>query len=316
MQDDRLVQMKLRKAVVLCVDETFLPYALFLADQLHQKEEGRDFDICLVSDAPLEIPAGFERLRLVLPSPVASADYDRLRVTHLARSAYLRLWAPHILADQYDRLIYLDSDMFVDAGGLSRLFEADMQDKPVAAVRDVQQWYRPLRTAKEFSASGQGFRKYLNSGLLLIDTSRYLAERVLERSLKIGLEHPEWVLHHDQSLLNLALAGEWAELSPVWNWQIPVKYPLFTDWAGARIVHFFGSQKPWNDPRGLCPERFRISYDLFLSRHFPEVAAPGPGGLNTLRSPRRMAWMVIRFLALRPRIMGYLAQFPDPYKTI
>lgn len=315
MQDGRLVQSKYRKAVVLCVDQKFLPYALFLADQIHQKEGERDFDICLLSDAPLSIPPGFERLRLVLPRPVSSADYGKLPVTHLARSAYLRLWVPHILSDQYDRLVYLDSDMFIDVGGLSRLLEVDMQDKPVAAVRDVQQWYRPNRTTEEFSASGQGFRKYLNSGLLLIDTSRYLSEKVLERSLTIGRKHPDWVVHHDQSLLNLALAGDWSELSPVWNWQVPVKFPLFTDWTGARILHFFGNQKPWSDPRGLCPERFRISYELFFSRHFPEIASRGPSTLNLLRSPRRMAWMAIRFLALRPRFLRYLAQFPDPYKT-
>jgi lipopolysaccharide biosynthesis glycosyltransferase len=304
-----------RKAVVFCADRKFLPFALFLANQLHQHEDDRDYDICIVSDTRLEIPPGFERLRLILPDPVSNQDYDRLQVSHLARSTYLRMWAPHLLARDYDRLIYLDSDMFMDVGGLSKLFDVDMAGKPVAAVLDVQQWYRPSRIVKEFDLSSQGFRKYFNAGFLLIDTARYLADRVLERALEIGSRHPDWILHHDQSLLNLSLAGDWTELSPVWNWQVPSKYPLFTDWSGARILHFFGGVKPWNDPKGLCPERIRLAYDLFLHRHFPGLGNPERTGAGVLRSYRRMAWMALRFLALRPRLLRYMARFPDPYQT-
>ncbi|WP_295078194.1 glycosyltransferase family 8 protein [Tabrizicola sp.] len=305
----------LRKAVVLCVDQQFLPYALFLANQLHQNEVDRDYDICLISDTRLKIPDEFERLRLILPEPVENQEYDKLHVSHLAKSTYLRMWAPRLLAKDYDRLIYLDSDMFIDVGGLSKLFEVDMRGKPLAAVLDVQQWYNPRRVVEEFSASNQGFKKYFNAGFLLIDISNYLSNQVLERALQIGSDSEKLIIHHDQSLLNLCLAGDWTELSPVWNWQLPSKYPLFTDWSGARILHFFGGVKPWNDPMRLCPERIRLAYELFLRQHFPEVIAIGAMGTNVLHSPRRMAWMALRFLALRPRILRYLSRFPNPYET-
>lgn len=308
-------KLALRKAVVLCVDQQFLPFALFLANQLHQNEVDRDYDICLISTSVLEIPQYFSGIRLVVPEPFASEEYNQLKVTHLARSAYLRMWAPHILAGAYDRIIYLDSDMFVDAGGLSDLFEVDMDGRPVAAVLDVQQWYRPNRKIKEFSISGQGFRKYFNSGFLLIDISTYLSSQVLERALEIAATRPDLVIHHDQSLLNLALDGNWTELSPVWNWQLPSKYPLFTDWTGARILHFFGGTKPWNDPKGLCPVRIRIAYESFLDRHFPELKTGNALEIDVLRSPRRMVWMALRFMAMRPRLLRYLSRFPNPYET-
>lgn len=314
MTEPQLPKASIRKAVVLCADQQFLPYALFLANQLHQKEDDRDYDICIISDTRLLIPDYFRRLDLVVPDPISNPDYIALRTTHLARSAYLRMWAPRVLGHLYDRLIYLDSDMFVDIGGLSDLFEIDMGGKPLAAVRDVQQWYRPTHTVDEFVYSNQKVTRYFNSGFLLIDTECYLSKRVLERAVQIGMAHPDWVLHHDQSLLNLALDGDWAELSPVWNWQIPSKYPLFTDWCGARILHFFGNQKPWNDASGNCPERIRLAYDAFLSRHFPQLAQKKPQA-NILGSYRRMAWMALRFLAMRPRILRYLARFPDIYEA-
>lgn len=78
-------------------------------------------------DDALTIPAGFEELRLNVPVPLVDPRYDRLAVSHLARSTYLRMWAPILLGQRYDRLLYLDSDIFADAGGLSRLFEVDMR---------------------------------------------------------------------------------------------------------------------------------------------------------------------------------------------
>lgn len=305
----------MRKAVVLCVDAQYLPYALFLARQFHQNEPRRDYDLCIVSDDALTIPAGFEELRLNVPVPLVDPRYDRLAVSHLARSTYLRMWAPILLGQRYDRLLYLDSDIFADAGGLSRLFEVDMRGKPLAAVLDVQQWYRPRRNVKEFVLAGRPLTRYFNGGLLLIDTARYQAERVLERALEIGEAHPEWILHHDQSLLNLALDGDWVELSPVWNWQWPWKYPLFTDWVGPRLLHFIGSNKPWDDPGGYCPERFVMAYTSFFETYFPNLLPLPTRRISVLRSPKRMAWLALRFLALRPALMRHVSRFADPYST-
>ncbi|MDO9638966.1 MAG: glycosyltransferase family 8 protein [Pseudotabrizicola sp.] len=303
-----------RNAVVFCVDAKYLPYALFLAQQLHQKEPLREYDICMVSDEPLRIPDAFADLNLKVPLPLESADYDGLKVTHLARSTYLRMWVPHILGLDYDRIIYLDSDIFADAAGLSRLFGLDMQGKAIAAVRDVQQWYRPRRNVKEFELAGRPLRPYFNGGFLMTDTARYREDLVLERALAIGEAHPEWILHHDQSLLNLALDGDWLELSPVWNWQWPWKYPLFTDWAGPRLLHFIGDKKPWNDPQGYCPRRFQMAYAAFFEQNFASPPVVAAQTVSVLHSKSRMLWLALRFLGLRGRLLRYLERFPDPYQ--
>ena len=303
-----------RKAVVFCVDANYLPYALFLASQLHQNEPSRDYDFCMVSDQDLTIPDEFAALGIKVPAPLMSPAYDGLLVSHLPRSAYLRLWVPHIIGQAYDRVLYLDSDIFADAAGLSRLFDIDLRGKSVAAVRDVQQWYRPRRNVKEFVLAGRPFRPYLNSGVLLIDTAKYREDRVLERALEIGAAHPEWIRHHDQSLLNLALDGDWVELSPVWNWQWPWKYPLFTDWVGPRLLHFIGEQKPWKDPQGLCPRRFQMAYADFFAQNFPMKPPVTAQTVSVLHSKRRLCWLALRFFGLRGRLLRYLDRFPDPYQ--
>lgn len=303
-----------RKAVVFCVDAAYFPFALFLADQLHRHDPGRDYDFCLASDMELRIPPGLEHLQIRMLPPLDDSDYAGLTVTHLARSTYLRLWVPQQVGADYDRVLYLDSDIFADAGGLSRLMDIDMRGKAIAAVLDVQQWYRTRRDVTEFRQAGRPGRKYFNGGILLIDTAAYARDRVLERSIEIAQAHPEWIRHHDQSLLNLVMDGDWVELSPVWNWQWAWKYPLYTDWVGPRLLHFIGPNKPWHDPQGFCPVRCRIACAGFLAQFFPEVTVTEPH-ISPLRNTRRLWWLLVRFVVQRRSLLRLLDRFPDPYTT-
>lgn len=304
-----------RKAVVLCVDQAYLPFALFLMRQIDFHEPDRTFDFVLMSDSELRIPAEFSELKIRVLPPLANTDYEEQKITHLSRSTYLRLWAPGALAADYDRILYLDADMFADAGGFSRLMETNMQGLPIAAVRDVQQWYRPKRDVEEFRRAKRKGRRYFNGGLLLIDVAQFIEQDILNQALEIARSHPEWVRHHDQSLLNLAVDGKWLELSPVWNWQWPIKYPLYGDWTGARLHHFIGWYKPWADRNGLCAARFTTSYETFLIRHFPETPRALSEKPSLLEGGKRYWKTILRFFALRRSLLRYLRDFPDPWST-
>ena len=306
---------RLRKALVMCVDQTFAPFAFILASQIDRLCPTRDFDICLVSDAQLVVPSAFDGLHLRLIGPVQDPAYLALENRELPRSTYLRLWIPHLLNQDYDRLVYLDADMFAEGGDWSALFEVDLQGHALAAVRDVQQWREPERQVVEFQATGRGSRPYFNAGLMVIDPAIFVAQDVRDRCLALGDAQPMLAVHHDQSLLNLVLDGAWAELSPVWNWQWPLKNPMFTDWAAPNLIHFIGHLKPWNDKRGLYPQRYRSAYSSFMSQHFsgaPVITVPET---SLLRSVPRTLRMVVQFLARRAALLRYLDRFPDPLAT-
>ena len=298
-------------AVVMCVDQGYLPFALFMAEQLDRFENSRNFDICLISDDVLSIPQEFSSLGIRVFGPVDDPDYLRLTPSHLPRSTYLRLWAPRILAKHYRKAIYLDADMFIEGAGLSGVFGTDLGRRAIGAVRDVQQWYRPRRNPAEFRNAGLPSTPYFNAGMLLIDCARYEELRIMEKCLDIAKTQPGLVRHHDQSLLNIALKGDWTELPPIWNWQWSMKYPLFTDWTGPRIHHFIGETKPWNDAHGYSPRRFHMAYAAFFARHFPDRAASMPApGPSPLQDWKRSAWLSLRFWALRRKLLRYLSTFP------
>ena len=56
-----------------------------------------------------------------------------LPTAHLSYAAYFRFFISDILKE--DKVLYLDSDIIVN-GDLTPLFETDLGDSPVAAVRD------------------------------------------------------------------------------------------------------------------------------------------------------------------------------------
>ena len=143
-----------------------------------------------------------------------------------------------------------------------------MKDCSVAAVRDVQQWNRPLKHVYEFEAAGLSAAPYFNSGLLLFNTKKYIEDDVLNKCLEFGLSNPNALLHHDQSLLNIILHKNWCELNPLWNWQYTIMKPFFTITQPIRISHFLGD-KPWSDPKGACPPRYWNSMKPYISKEFP-----------------------------------------------
>jgi hypothetical protein len=303
---------KRRQAICLCCDEAFLPVALFLACQIDKAVPGRDYDICLCSDVAISLPADFAArgFRLVrLTPPPASAALPSGRLAH---STYLRLWLADALGGDYDRLLYLDSDMFLLSGDPGDLFDVDLGGTPIGAVRDMQQWSDPLRHVGEFAALGLPALPYFNAGLMLIDTRLFLEHDLCGRALTLAQDHPQAVWHHDQSLLNGVLRGAFAELSPVWNWQWVGKRALFTDWAEVRLVHFVGHGKPWNEVSDRLPHRYRDAYVAFLNQHFP--------GCDLLRDSRSegRGTLAGRIVTLGQHALSYRAfrrlirRFPDP----
>lgn len=310
----------MRKAVVLASDQNYVPIMLFLARQMHDLNPDRDFDICVVTDAEtLDIPDRFAYLGLrIVPlasDPDHHAAYLRIQRKRLPLATYLRLWAPALLGADYDRLFYVDCDVFHEGGGLSRLFEVDMKGRALAAVRDVDQWYRPNRNPGEFQRAGLPPTRYFNCGVLLIDPQQFEADRIRQRCLELEVTDGLKLRLHDQSLINMTVKGEMTELAPVWNWQWPIKYPVMTDWVGPRLSHFIGPIKPWKDRAGIVPRRYQVAYQEFLARYFPDWPGAAPPGPWLLRSGKRSLWIVLRFLALRPLALRYFDLFPDPYVT-
>jgi lipopolysaccharide biosynthesis glycosyltransferase len=299
-------------AVVLACDSNYAPYAFFLAQQIATMHPDRNFDICIFSQDLIEIPEGLRDFGLKLEAIPGGNPFNTC--LHLSRhgvATYLRLLIPPIALGRYKRLLYLDSDIFLEGPGIDRLFEIDMLNATIAAVRDNLQWRTPKRLVPEFKALGIPSTPYFNAGVLLIDVERYESEKILEQCLELLERHPEVLHRHDQSLLNLVMKGTWTELSPVWNWQYTWSSRFFADLAEPRLIHFIGPRKPWKDTLNTLPARYRHAYMTFMKAYYPVKKDIAPVEGDALGWPEGLGKVFIKHLLSMISMKKYLDRFDN-----
>ncbi len=146
-------------------------------------------------------------------------------------SAYLRLFAPYAVGLNCKKLIYMDVDMIVYED-ISKLYHVDIGDFAAGAVQD------DFLIAKNAIPNYQELNipadtKYFNSGLLLINTEKWIASNVIDNVIKCLITNRKHVNYPDQYALNVVLSNEWYELDRVWNCSAVLDFP-----SEPVIVHF------------------------------------------------------------------------------
>lgn len=299
-----------RTAIIFCCDDGYLPFAVTAADQIRTLNPGANFDICICDTGPLSLPTSAAPLDIRTCAIDISGVFDGLRLDPGKTDVvYLRLAIPHAFADEYDTILYMDADIWVQGGDFAALLALDLGDQVFGAVRDNTQWRTPKRQPEQFKRLGYRTAPYFNAGILLMNVAQYIQRDMLSRCLEIGRTHREQMIRHDQNLLNSVLQGDWAKLSPTWNWQFTWASRLFEPLVCPNVVHFIGPQKPWKTRDGRFPPRFAHGYRASLARHGWDRDIPiGPGPMADPKSMRRM---LVKHMMGLTKTSRYLAQFPD-----
>jgi lipopolysaccharide biosynthesis glycosyltransferase len=177
---------------------------------------------------------------------------------HLTIVTYYRLLIPQIVPEQFNKVIYLDSDMVVQ-GNLEELWQIEIGDNYILAVQDDNQRFISmsggLRNYRELGINPD--YKYFNAGLLVINLDKWRRENIGEKVVKFLQDNKDYVRDHDQDGLNALLAGQWGELDPRWN-QMPRIY-TYSSWEDSPydqelysallhdpyIIHYTCPPKPW-----------------------------------------------------------------------
>jgi hypothetical protein len=302
-----------RAAIVFAADGLYARFAFLAAEALRELHPDAPFDICLADLAmPEAPPASLEHLdvRRLAIDPGDTFGGLRLDGGH-TQVVYLRIALPEALAGDYDRILYLDSDILIQGGDFASLLATDLLGRPLGAVRDNTQWRTPSRRPRQFRILGLSGAPYFNSGLLLFDVAAWREGRVLERACELGRRESARLIRHDQNLMNAVLRGGWAELHPAWNWQYTRASNLLEPMADPNVLHFISPAKPWKDRGGAFPPRFRRRYRGFLARHWPDDPPVGPDGPSPVMDRALMRAALYRQAMGLGRFQRFLARFPD-----
>jgi lipopolysaccharide biosynthesis glycosyltransferase len=209
---------------------------------------------------------------------------EHLVLTHdrFTAEVYHRLLIPEVL--DVARVLYLDCDTVV-LGRLDELFEIDLGDTPVAAVRDAV-----VRRNAVLGMSPEA--PYLNSGVLVMDLERWRSEGLAEQVMDFICSNPDAIRFVDQCGINAVLDGRWMPLDADYNRQVGVLTPRTfggpcREHPNTRIVHFAGDQKPW-----LLAERPPWRRAYWRHRNATPFRAMLPDGIRP-HSIARLGWRTL-----------------------
>jgi lipopolysaccharide biosynthesis glycosyltransferase len=182
--------------------------------------------------------------------------FPRLHATKAVRgrlspATLIRLLLPGLLAERYDRVLYLDADTEI-CGDPAPLFGLDLAGRVLAAAPAARSTERlspaeMQQRAAHFQALGmtEPYR-YFNDGVMLIDVARWNAGGVGERALDFIERNPALCRLPDEDALNALLDGQIADLSPVWNFRSNMMLsPRGEELVAPVIRHYDGLHKPW-----------------------------------------------------------------------
>lgn len=193
---------------------------------------------------------------------------------HITVASYYRLLITEFLPPEFDKAIYLDTDMVVK-GNLEELWNIPLEDNYLLAVQDDVQLYISMCDGlrKDYNLGSVSDYKYFNAGLLVINLEKWRKENIGVKVIEY-IEQNRKYLINDQDGLNAILVGKWGEIHPRWN-QMPRIYD-YSSWQESPhtediyeellhkpyIIHFTNSPKPWY--AGLKAECRHPKKDLFF----------------------------------------------------
>lgn len=241
-------------AIVTATDRGYLPAACCqlgsVADHL---PPGSDVELhmvcCDVDDHELRAAKEFFDAKGISVNIVAStAIRDAIRPINdrWPRAAYLRLYFDMIFDGDVDRLVYFDADTRIMTS-LAPLLSVDLKGKPAGAVHDFVYYLTGNIRRRRRDLFLAGDAPYLQSGVMVFDWHRILADGTLARARQFLVDHPESCQEApDQDALNHVLEGQWIPLDPRWN-----LHETYLNFGGALVPYLehYTSTKPWSNRR-------------------------------------------------------------------
>ena len=185
-----------------------------------------------------------------------TSEQISLYKTDISYTVFLRYFVADFVKE--DKALYLDCDLVVTKN-LDDLFATDLQDYPLAAIRD-------------FGGRAYFGREIFNAGVLLIHNALWKQENMTQKLIDLTNEWHDKVDQADQSILNMLFENKWLELD--FDYNHIVIHKQFTDYrlpVGQNypaIIHYLSHRKPWKD---LAAQTYRDVWWYYHNLEWTEL---------------------------------------------
>ena len=316
----------MRTATCFTPDRAFFAPAVRAIASLIEAEPDVEREIVLICE-PDDVAPGFDKLPAPLRERIQlmTLDFSHYDASlagkgRFSRAVFRRLFLDDILPAHFERIVTVDSDMLIVRPGLMRLESFDLEDKPLAAAYDMifLMDFKGDALARQFQRSRRALglsldTPYCNAGLMTIDRAAWRAEKLTERVTKALRDEPKRYPFMEQDALNATLKGNFAALSPRFNFMGDFFLLDLERRIEPIVLHFVNAPKPWELGSWRGEARFAETYRAwFAASPWPDLAQspPTPPWRRT-RPPltplrREFAKRLSTFLAERRFIDGTL----------
>ena len=299
--------------VVLAANNDYVPvFATCLQSILDTTKDKYNYDIVLIQSDIIEdnkqgllaMVSKYKNVSLRFYNATSLlADYDLVANEHITVETFYRFLIQEAMP-KYDKVLYIDCDLIVK-NDLGELFETDVDDYLLAAVRDVD-------FAGQINGANKTTSKYAEKRLKLKNPLTYFQAGVIlfnEKEMRKAHSLDEWLdfateryKYSDQDVLNKYCQGKVKYLDMSWNfifdhWHQRVKEVVAfapdyiqKEYAEARkhpcIIHYAGAMKPWFSPK----EEFARDFWLTARKTpFYEELIYNMGNKNTALEIKKLA---------------------------
>ncbi len=266
-------------SVMLSCDNKYMPYTDVLLQSIRENAKSKYFyDIIIchrdISEQNQQIAKNIfsQDDNIELRFVDVTRNFEKYKDVHIDRhltyETYYRFLALDIF-NEYDRILYLDCDMVVNAD-IAELFFTDLGEAWIGAVRDYDFIASSLKR-KEFYQDN--IIKYINiddifdyfqAGMILFNLKAIRGKITSKKLFQVALSR-SWYFH-DQDVLNCLFNGKIKYVDDTWNVFtmleddserelllkkiLPAKFAESYKYSisNPRIVHYAGVPKVWDDP--------------------------------------------------------------------
>lgn len=215
------------------------------------------------------------RIEWINPSESHRNIVKSLPYGYIGRSCYYKMFITDLLGPEYPRIVYLDSDVIVEAD-ITDLWSLDPGKNLILAAQDVinPRISNPfgLRNWRELGLKADA--ELFNTGVLVLNAARWREENISGKLVQYLKDHFQYIQLCDQDAMNAVFQGRWGQLDTRWNvppYMSRAKNYCLLDRKSheslimrAYILHYCGRSKPF---RAWCrhPRRDRFFHYLDLT---------------------------------------------------
>ena len=231
--------------VLITIDDNYIDYCYNLFFSLKKNNKSL-FNIYLFySNLSQENINGFvsfineNKMGKVKPILFELSNYDFLNnLDYISDTAYIRLFAPLLIEDKIDRLLYLDPDI-ICGNSIEEFYNFDFDNKMLIAVENM---FHEENYYKNYNLGLDCDNIYVSSGVIIFNMKKYL-KNVSKKGLLDFINENKIILeNHDQDIINLMFYNDIKAVDNTYNYQI-ISNDTRID---AVLTHYAGSPKPWD----------------------------------------------------------------------